>query len=318
MYWVALSVLFFGAVGYSIQQQLVSFLLKPSHGQKFIYTSPIGGLNFLFQVCIYFGLALSIPVMVYQLLKYLEPLIHGRTRSLVVRYSVVSGLLAAYGGAFGYFLGLPVALRFLSHQFTSSQIKPLLTIQEYMSFVTIYLVGSALLFQLPIIILFINRIKPLSPKKLLGFERYMVLLAFIAAAIMTPTTDIFDQLIFALPIMLMYQIAVVLVYLKNRRKKTYSPIFTPAEAPKEDIGKDPGDGSAEAAGQSRPALRPATSSQGVFLSEPLAYAQARRDTHAAPRTRSAPAYRRRVQPYAPARSVGTSKPIYWDIVNPTA
>ena len=214
---VALSVIIFSSVGYGIQQQLVRILLKPAHGQQFIYTSPIGGLNFLFSVCLDFGFVLSIPVLVYQALKYLEPLIHEHTKSVVIRYSMVSGVLAAGGGVFGYFLGLPIALRFLSHQFTNNQIHPLLTIQEYMGFVTIYLLGSALLFQLPVIILFINRIKPLKPGKLLGFERYMVLAAFVAAAIMTPTTDVFDQLVFAVPIMVMYQVAIILVYLRNRR-----------------------------------------------------------------------------------------------------
>ena len=213
---VAASLVIFSAAGYLIQQQLVNFLLKPSHGQKFIYTSPLGGLNFLFQVCIYFGLVLSIPTIIYQLLKYLEPLLRSASRGLIAKYSTISALLAVGGGAFGYYLGLPIALRFLSHQFTTSQIRPLLTIQEYMNFVTIYLFGSALLFQLPLIILFINRIKPLKPRQLLSFERYMVLIAFVAAAIMTPTTDIFDQLVFAVPIMAMYQFALILIYLQNR------------------------------------------------------------------------------------------------------
>jgi len=214
----------FSAVGYFIQQHLVNFLLKPSHGQQFIYTSPLGGLNFLFQICIYFGLLFSIPMIVYQLFKYMEPLTSHESKTMVFRYSVASGILAVLGGAFGYFMGLPVALGFLGHQFTTAQIKPLLTIQEYMSFVTIYLLGSALLFQLPLIILFINRIKPINPKTLLRFERYMLLVAFVAAAIMTPTTDIIDQLIFAVPIMVMYQVALVLVYLQNKqRRRHYSP-----------------------------------------------------------------------------------------------
>jgi sec-independent protein translocase protein TatC len=214
---IAASLVVFSAAGYFIQQQLVRFLLKPSHGQQFIYTSPLGGINFLFQVCIYFGLVLSIPTIVFQLLKYLEPLLHNTSRGLVIKYSIISGFLAAAGGAFGYYMGLPIALRFLSHQFITAQIRPLLTIQEYMSFVTIYLLGSALLFQLPLIILFINRLKPLKPRQLLSFERYMVLIAFVAAAIMTPTTDIFDQLVFAVPIMAMYQIALLLIYFQNRR-----------------------------------------------------------------------------------------------------
>lgn len=216
-FFIALSVCLFSIVGYSIQQYLVHFLLKPAGSQHFIYTSPGGGLSFLFQVCIYFGIALSIPVIVYQSLKFIEPLLQFRTKRVVARYSFLSGVLALSGASFGYFVGLPVALGFLGHQFTSQQIQPLLTIQSYLSFVTIYIVGLALLFQIPLIMLFINRIKPLSPRKLLSFERYMIVVAFVAAAIMTPTTDILNMFLFAAPMIAMYQLAVIMVFFKNRR-----------------------------------------------------------------------------------------------------
>ncbi len=237
LFYIVLSVALFATVGYFIQQQIVKFLLAPAKGQQFIYTTPGGGLNFLFQICLYFGIVLSIPVIIYQMLKYLEPLIETATKRMVISYSIFSGFLAIAGGAFGYFLGLPVALNFLSHQFTTSQIKPLITISEYMSFITIYLVGSALLFQIPLITSFTNRIKPLKPSKMLKLEKYVIVLAFIVAAIMTPTTDIFNQLIFAVPIILMYQLAVALVYFQNRHRpaqppvqivKETSPTLTPA------------------------------------------------------------------------------------------
>jgi sec-independent protein translocase protein TatC len=205
--------------GYFIQEQLVRILLKPAKGQQFIYTSPVGGINFLFQVCLYFGIVLSIPVIVFHLLSFIEPLLRQGTRRIIGIYSFISVILAAIGLSFGYFIGLPVTLGFLSRQFTTTQIKPLLTIQEYMSFVTIYLLGTVLLFQLPLIIMFINRIRPLSPRSLFGFQRYMILGAFIAAAIMTPTTDIFNQMLFAGPIILMYELAVVILYFKNRQPK---------------------------------------------------------------------------------------------------
>ncbi len=230
LFYVSLSVVLFAAVGYFIQKQLVQFLLLPARGQQFIYTSPGGGLNFIFQICIYFGIALSTPVIIYQILKYIEPLIHTGTKRIVIRYSFFSAVLALFGGAFGYYLGLPVALRFLAHQFTTSQIQPLLTIQEYMSFLVIYLVGAAMLFQIPLVITFINRIKPLKPRKLLAAERYVVAVAFIAAAIMTPTTDVFNQLIFAGPIIAMYQLSVGLVYFQNRKRSRQAlpvPIAVP-------------------------------------------------------------------------------------------
>jgi sec-independent protein translocase protein TatC len=217
LFYVALSVVFFGGVGYSIQQDLVSVLLKPAAGQQFIYTSPGGGINFLFQICIYFGVVLSIPIIMAQLFKYMEPLIPKHSRKFIIKASVFSVFLAVAGLCFGYFIGLPGALHFLANQFSTDSIKPLFTIQEYMSFVSIYLVGSAVLFQIPLILLFINRITPLKPMKLLKIERFVVLGAFVIAAFITPTPDIFNQCIIAGPIIGVYQLGIILVWLHNRR-----------------------------------------------------------------------------------------------------
>lgn len=214
--YITASVLSFSLLAYFVQQQIVGFLLRPSHGQQFIYTSPGGGINFLFSVCTYVGIAASIPLIVYHTLGFLTPLIKAGTRTLLIRYSLVSGALAVIGFCFGYFLGLPAALHFLSNQFTTRQVHALFTLQEYMNFLMIYLLGSALLFQLPIILLFINRIKPLRPRKLLSGERYVIVAAFVVAMIMTPTTDIFNQSLIAVPIILMYNVSVLLVWRAGR------------------------------------------------------------------------------------------------------
>ena len=211
------SILIFSTLAYTVQQSIVRFLLKPSHGQQFIYTSPIGGINFLFSVCIYVGIAASTPIIIYQLLAFLEPLLQKQTRHIILRYSFFSALLAAVGFGFGYFLGLPAALHFLTHQFTNNQVHALLTIQEYLSFLTVYLLGAMLMFQLPIILLFINRIRPLGPAGLLKKERYVILLAFIVSMIMVPTPNVLSQLIIAGPIILLYNVSIVLIALHNRR-----------------------------------------------------------------------------------------------------
>ncbi len=221
--YIAASVLIWSTAAYFIQQQLVSLLLRPAKGQRFIYTSPGGGINFLFQVCLYFGIVLSIPVIIYQLLKFVEPAIKAPSKQFISRFSTLSGVLALVGIVFGYFMGLPLALHFLSHQFTTSQIQPLFTIQEYMSFVMIYLVGSALLFQIPLVISFINRAKPLQPRRLLHYERHVIVAAFVIAVIMAPTTNILYQLIIAGPIILSYQISIGLVWLQNGRTKRHYP-----------------------------------------------------------------------------------------------
>jgi len=220
LFYIALSVILWSITAYFVQQQIVSALLKPAHNQQFIYTSVGGGIDFLFRVCLYAGIAFSIPVIVWQTLKYLQPLIKKDAVRFIAGGSIVSGFLAIAGMLFGYFLGLPAALHFLLHQFTTSQIHPLLTIQSYMSFVTMYMLGSAFLFQLPLLLVLINRIKPLKPQKLLGYERWVILLAFVGGGIMNPSPRVQDQLMLAVPIILAYQVGVFLVWFLNRKGRS--------------------------------------------------------------------------------------------------
>jgi sec-independent protein translocase protein TatC len=218
LFYVALSVGLWAAATYFVQQRVVAALLRPAHNQQFIYTSVGGGIDFLFRVCMYVGLAMSIPVIVY-LLKYLEPLVKKDSLRFVGVGSIASGLLALAGMAFGYFIGLPAALHFLLHQFTTSQIHPLLTIQSYMGFVTIYLFGSALLFQLPLLLILINRIKPLKPKKMLQYERWVILLAFIGGGLMNPSPRLQDQLLLSGPVIATYQLGIFIVWFLNRKRR---------------------------------------------------------------------------------------------------
>lgn len=220
LFYVAISVVFFSAVAYSVERTTIAWLLRPAGGQHFIYTSPIGGIDFLFRVCIYIGIAASIPVIVYQFLKYIEPLLKESSVRFITTGSIVSGILALLGIMFGYFIGLPAALHFLLHQFVfTKQIQPLITIQSYMSFVTVYMFGSALLFQVPLLLIFINRIKPLNPKKLfsLKYQRWVVLGAFIGGGIMNPNPDLLDQIVIVGPLIMMYELGVAIIWFGKRK-----------------------------------------------------------------------------------------------------
>lgn len=220
LFYIVASIGIFGTIAYIFEHQIINALLKPARDQEFIYTSPGGGLDFLFRVCLYAGIACSIPVIVYQLLRYVEPLIRHTTRRMVLWGSLVSGGLALIGVVFGYFIGLPSGLDFLLHQFKTDQIQPLITIQSYMNFVMLYLLGSAMLLQIPLILIFINRIKPLQPKKLLGLnaQRWVILGAFVSSAVINASPQIMAQLVIAGPIILSYQIGVGVIWYVNKHQ----------------------------------------------------------------------------------------------------
>ena len=220
LFYVAASVGIFSIAAYAIEHRIIAALLKPARDQEFIYTSPGGGIDFLFRVCLYTGIACSIPVIIYQVLRYLEPLIKDATKRMVLWGSLASGILALAGIVFGYFLGLPAGLDFLLNQFHTDQITALITIQSYMSFVMMYLLGSAMLLQVPLILLFINRIKPLKPSKLLSlsYQRWVILFAFISSAVINASPQIMAQLMIAGPIILSYEIGVGIIWYVNRRR----------------------------------------------------------------------------------------------------
>ncbi len=241
LFYIAVSIGVFGGLAVSIQKQLTSALLKPAAGQQFIYTSPGGGFDFAFRLCMYTGIAMSIPVIVYQILRYLEPLVKKQTMRFMAWFSIWSGVLACVGISFGYFIGLPAGLHFLLQGFSTTQIKALISIQSYLAFVMVYLLGSALLFQIPLVLLFINRIRRLKPKKLLKMQRWVILIAFILGAVISPSPDIRNQTILSGPIIVMYDASIIAIWFINRRhhkpKKVLDLLARDAEVRAERLAK---------------------------------------------------------------------------------
>ncbi|PID98702.1 hypothetical protein CSA80_05190 [Candidatus Saccharibacteria bacterium] len=233
LFFVALSVIFFSIVTYSVERRLIEILLAPSHGQHFVYTSPMGGINFLFNVCFYFGVALSIPVIIYNLLKFVQPIMRGATQRFIILTSIASGFIGIGGILFGYFAGLPAALHFLlKQQFHNGQVEALISIEKYFSFVVAYMFAAALMFQLPLLLIIINRIKQLTPKQMLKYERGVILFSFISAFIMNPTPNVVDQMLTVIPVLVSYQLGIVIVWLLNKRNvhRRYATLFDQDEA----------------------------------------------------------------------------------------
>lgn len=217
LFWIVLSLIIAASASYFIQDQIMAVLMRPLGGQRLVYLTPIGGFNFIFKVSLYFGIGAILPVIIYHLYKFLEPLMQQRRKRAVVAYIFASFALAIGGACFAYFGSLPAAMHFLTG-FSIQNVSAMLTVDSYLTFVITYVLGFAALFQIPLILLIINSIRPLPPKKLMGFQRFVVLGAFILAAVISPTPDITNQAILAVPIILMYQIGVLLVWFQMRSK----------------------------------------------------------------------------------------------------
>jgi len=202
-------------LGYTVHTHILELLIKPLN-QPVFYSSPAGGFDFVLKLSFLFGFTVSIPVGAYHTLKFVEPILPEQSPRKVLLVLLGSCALLVAGVCFAYFVSLPAALYFLG-SFTSEGVQALISADEYFSFVTRYLMGFGLLFQLPLILLVINSVEMIPTTKLMQYQKWVLLLSFIIAALLTPTPDILKQLLMAVPLIVLYQITIVLLWLVNRR-----------------------------------------------------------------------------------------------------
>ena len=210
LFWVVAVVLVVSAVSYGFLNDIIAVLTAPLGDKQLYYLTPAGGLTFAFKLCSFVGFLAGVPVLMYHIYRFLEPLM-GNKRKSALFYVGFSTLFAAGGACFAYFISLPAALHFLTN-FNLSNIQAMLTVDSYLSFVVTYLLGAALLFQIPLLLLIINTMTPLKPGKLMKIQKFVIVGAFILAAIISPTPDITNQAFLAIPIIGMYQLGVFLVW----------------------------------------------------------------------------------------------------------
>ncbi len=207
-------------LAYYFQSYVVPFLLNPLNGEKLVYLTPGGGFSFIFLISIYSGIALAFPVFMQQLYAFLRPALPEAARKKSAVIITASFALLAAGLAFGYFVAVPSALTFL-YGFADQYVSASLTAESYLNFMIAYTIGIGIVFQLPLLLLLIHTIKPLTPGGLGKSEKWVILAAFIIAAIITPTPDPINQAIIAGPVIVIYQfgvIAVLIAIIRSRSK----------------------------------------------------------------------------------------------------
>lgn len=228
LFWTVGFIIVASGAAFSLKEHIIFMLMAPLGNQALYYLTPAGGFSFILKICTYTGVLFAVPFILYNVYRFLEPLM-GQRRHSVVGFVVSSILLACIGVVFAYLVSLPAALHFLTH-LQIGHIQAMLTADAYLSFVATYLLGAAILFQIPLVLLITNSIWPLPPKRLLHAQRYVIVAAFIIAAIISPTPDIMNQALLALPVIGMFEVGVGCVWVQNaiaRRQKQYPGIVVP-------------------------------------------------------------------------------------------
>ncbi len=220
---VSVVLLVASTLAYVFRDALLSVLTLPLGPRELISLTPAGGFAFIFNVSLFTGAAVSLPVLAYQLYQFLAPTMRHHARRTAAIIAVSSAVLMVSGMLYAYFFAIPGALKFL-FEFPEQYVDvSQLTADSYLAFIVKYMAGVGIVFQIPIVLMLLHWIRPLTTKGLLASEKWVILGAFIVAAFITPTPDPINQTVIALPVILVYQIGVVLVLLSLRRQRQYAP-----------------------------------------------------------------------------------------------
>jgi sec-independent protein translocase protein TatC len=194
----------------------VDLLVRLASPHQLIALKPTEVFVSYVKVAFITGIALAMPVLVYQLFRFLAPgLTKTERRWILVSLPAVSGFFIA-GVLFCYFLVLPSALNFLLN-FGSSTIVVNPTISEFLSFVTTFLLAVGIAFETPVIVFLLSKLGIATPKRLTRFRRWAIVLAFVIAAIITPTPDPVNQTIVAIPIIVLYELGILFARIGARK-----------------------------------------------------------------------------------------------------
>jgi len=191
--------------------RLLKILVAPA-GIKPIFLRPTEMFVTYMRVALISGTALAMPVIVYQVLRFVLPALKPHERRYL--YIIVPGATFSFllGLAFAYFAMLPFALRYLL-SFGGNIAEAKWAIGEYISFVTKLLFWVGVTFETPLLVFFLAKLGVVTPEMLARYRKYAIVAIAVLAAVITPTPDPFNMMAVMVPLLILYEIGVLLAKL---------------------------------------------------------------------------------------------------------
>jgi len=192
---------------YEVMQRPIMDALKANGmSEKLVYLNPTEPVNLYLKIAVLAGLFLTSPFVLYQVWMFISPGLYRKEKKYVIPFMVSTITLFSAGGLFGYKFVYPYALTFLIN--FGKQFQPMITVGEYTQLFLSVVLGMGLIFEMPILVFFLALMGIMSAGFMLKNFRYAILVIFVIAAIVTPTTDILNMCIFAAPMIALYGISI--------------------------------------------------------------------------------------------------------------
>jgi sec-independent protein translocase protein TatC len=195
----------------------------PEGKQTLIYTSAIEPMMVYIKVAIYGGLFVAAPWVLWQVWQFIAPGLYKREKRVVLPFVIWGTVLFFGGAAFCYFLVLPQAFPAMLSFATANTLTPMLSLSEQLSLVLAMLLGFGIVFEVPVVIAFLSMIGLVNYKFLSKYRRHAIVVNVTLAAIITPTGDPFNLALMAVPMILFYEIGILLARVLGKKPEAPAP-----------------------------------------------------------------------------------------------
>ncbi len=224
---IAVTVFIFAVVSFAFADLIRQALLLPANlayksldtvglDLQLVFLTPSEALLANLRLAFITSAAVTLPIILYQLLAIAMKVV-GRDKKAAVILTFVMYVLFGLGTSFAYFVVLPFALNFFIG-FSGADLVPTFSIARYLTFTTSFIFSFGLVFQLPVLFWFLGSIGLISTTFLRRNRKFALLIVIIFASVLTPP-DIFSQVLMAIPLMLLYELGIFMVYLASRNKE---------------------------------------------------------------------------------------------------
>ncbi len=215
------------SISFIFAKQLFHILILPAGEINLIYIEMTEMIGTYMLVCLASGIILAMPYIVLQFLMFVSPALTRKEKKYVYLILPWVGMMFIAGVVFGYFVLVPPGMRFLT-TFGSDIATPQIKIGNYISVVTRLLLAIGLVFEIPVVSTFLARLGVITPKWLADKRKPAIILALILAAIITPTFDPVNQMLVAVPLMVLYEMSIWLAKLVQRKtEQGVVPVSSP-------------------------------------------------------------------------------------------
>jgi len=218
------SVFFSNELWRVVSQPAVEALKTLGYPPTLAQITPMENFNVIWvKLPILCSIFLASPWILYQVWAFISPGLYRRERRWAAPFVICSAGLFILGGLFAYFVAFRYGLTFLLSLGRGNNVTPFVSVTEYFDLFVNVILGVGLVFELPVLIFFLTLLRIVTPGFLINHSRYAILIIFIVAAIVTPTPDVFNLMLFATPMCLLFFVGIFASYLLvlSRQGRTF-------------------------------------------------------------------------------------------------